>query len=87
MRYRNCVESMLMLFEGQVDITRQEDKVGRWMVTRIRMKVVNIQKQRWQVPYLQTMLISPLEHDQNQCYLLSRALLQGDVKNICGLTV
>ena len=36
---------MLMLFEGQVDITRQEDRVGRWMDTRIRMKIVNLQKQ------------------------------------------
>jgi hypothetical protein len=42
-RYGNCVESMLMLFEGQLDITRQEDRVGRWMDTRIRTKVVNLQ--------------------------------------------
>ena len=70
MRYQNCVGSMLMLCEDQVDITRREDRVGRWMDTRIRTKVVNLQKQWWQVPYLQTMLISPLEHDQNQYHLL-----------------
>jgi hypothetical protein len=43
-RFGNCVESMLMLFEGQLDITRQEDRVGRWMDTRIRMKAVNLQR-------------------------------------------
>ena len=51
-----------MLFEGQV---------GGW-IQGIRMKVsrdrqrhiVSLQKQWWQMPYLQTMLISPLDHDQ-----------------------
>jgi hypothetical protein len=29
----------MLMFEGQVDIMRQEDRLGCWMDTRIRMKV------------------------------------------------
>jgi hypothetical protein len=52
-----------MLFEGQVDITRQEDRVGRWMDTRIRMKV-GYDGQRLIVLIYRKISISPLEHDQ-----------------------